>query len=58
MVHREAAPDLQSLAAALDTLELRGPDDSGILQQGHVALGHRRLSIVGISLWSPAYLFA
>ena len=49
MVEREAAPDRRSLAAALETLELRGPDDSGIWQQGHVALGHRRLSIVGIS---------
>ena len=49
MVEREAAPDRRSLAAALETLELRGPDDSGMWQQGHVALGHRRLSIVGIS---------
>ncbi|MBR6182393.1 MAG: asparagine synthase (glutamine-hydrolyzing) [Prevotella sp.] len=48
IVHREATPDSGSLAAALDTLKLRGPDDSGMWQDEHVALGHRRLSIVGV----------
>ena len=48
IVERESAPDKRSLAAALDTLKLRGPDDSGMWQEGHVALGHRRLSIVGV----------
>ena len=32
IVHREATPDSGSLAAALDTLKLRGPDDSGMWQ--------------------------
>jgi asparagine synthase (glutamine-hydrolysing) len=32
-----------------DTLEHRGPDDSGIHQDAHVALGHRRLSIIDLS---------
>lgn len=49
MIHRGAAPDLNSLAAALDTLVLRGPDDSGMWHDEHVALGHRRLSIVGVN---------
>lgn len=48
IVDREAMPDGGILAAALDTLKLRGPDDCGMWQDGHVALGHRRLSIVGI----------
>ncbi len=48
IVDREAMPDRGSLAAALDTLKLRGPDDSGMWQDEHVALGHRRLSIVGV----------
>lgn len=49
IVDRESTPDSRSLTAALDTLRLRGPDDSGMWRSGHVALGHRRLSIVGIS---------
>lgn len=48
IIERESAPDKRSLATALDTLKLRGPDDSGMWQEGHVALGHRRLSIVGV----------
>ena len=48
MIHRGASPDLNSLAAALDALRLRGPDDCGVWHDEHVALGHRRLSIVGV----------
>lgn len=48
MIHRGASPDLNSLAAALDALRLRGPDDCGMWHDEHVALGHRRLSIVGV----------
>lgn len=36
------------LGLALDSMSLRGPDDSGTWQDGHVALGHRRLSIIGV----------
>lgn len=49
IIHREASPDLHSLASALDTLVLRGPDDCGMWHDEHVALGHRRLSIVGVA---------
>ncbi len=49
IIHREASPDLHRLAAALDTLVLRGPDDCGMWHDEHVALGHRRLSIVGVA---------
>ena len=48
IVDREAMPERSILAAALETMELRGPDDSGMWQDGHVALGHRRLAIVGV----------
>ena len=48
VIHRGEMPRLNSLAAALDTLVLRGPDDMGMWHDRHVALGHRRLSIVGV----------
>lgn len=32
-----------------DLLEHRGPDDAGLYIEGHVGLGHRRLSIIDIS---------
>jgi asparagine synthase (glutamine-hydrolysing) len=32
-----------------DSLRHRGPDDSGTYQQGPVALGHRRLSVIDLS---------
>jgi asparagine synthase (glutamine-hydrolysing) len=32
-----------------DSLAHRGPDDKGILIQDHIALGHRRLSIIDLS---------
>jgi asparagine synthase (glutamine-hydrolysing) len=37
------------LVAMRDVLHHRGPDDSGILVDGRVGLGHRRLSIVDVS---------
>ncbi len=49
IIHREASPDLNRLVAALSTLELRGPDDCGMWHDEHVALGHRRLSIIGVN---------
>ena len=49
IIHHEASPDLHSLASALDMLVLRGPDDCGMWHDEHVALGHRRLSIVGVA---------
>lgn len=38
-----------NLTAALDTIALRGPDDCGTWQDEHVTLGHRRLSVIGVS---------
>ena len=32
-----------------DRLSHRGPDDEGVWQDGEVALGHRRLSIIDLS---------
>ncbi len=38
-----------SLIAMRDVLHHRGPDDEGILVDGNVGLGHRRLSIVDVA---------
>ena len=41
--------DLGVLGAVNQAMEPRGPDGSGMFQQGRVALGHRRLSIIDLS---------
>jgi len=41
--------DLGALAAVNAVMEPRGPDASGLYQQGRIALGHRRLSIIDLS---------
>lgn len=38
-----------NIAKMSATLRHRGPDDSGVLVDGHVGLGHRRLSIIDLS---------
>lgn len=47
-VCQETSPNLIGIGKALDSMALRGPDDCGVWQDQHVALGHRRLSITGI----------
>ncbi|MDR3566734.1 MAG: asparagine synthase (glutamine-hydrolyzing) [Syntrophobacteraceae bacterium] len=42
-------PDSEELANMLGALHHRGPDESGIYLDDRVALGHNRLSIIGIS---------
>lgn len=42
-------PDQTTFRRALSRLERRGPDDSGMWQDGHARLGHRRLAIVDLS---------
>ena len=49
VVSRGRSDQHVDLAAALDTIALRGPDDCGTWQDEHVALGHRRLSVIGVS---------
>ena len=44
--HGEA--DEQAIREMNDRMTRRGPDDSGVFVKGHVALSHRRLSIIGI----------
>lgn len=41
--------DSGDIRAMTDSLRHRGPDDSGIYIDGHVAFGHRRLSILDIA---------
>ncbi len=43
------APEAAVLDRMLPALRRRGPDDEGRWQQGAVALGHRRLSIIDLS---------
>jgi asparagine synthase (glutamine-hydrolysing) len=43
------AVDAGALARMRDVITHRGPDDAGLLLDGNVGLGHRRLSIVDVS---------
>jgi asparagine synthase (glutamine-hydrolysing) len=43
------APDMAAVARMSDKLARRGPDDSGTYQDGPLAFGHRRLSIIDLS---------
>ena len=42
-------PDEKQLKAMAQTLEHRGPDDSGIYIHGQVGLAHTRLSIIDLA---------
>lgn len=44
-----AAPDLAAIARMSEQLARRGPDDAGTYQNGALAFGHRRLSIIDLS---------
>jgi asparagine synthase (glutamine-hydrolysing) len=44
-----AGADLGRVQRMLDLMSARGPDDDGLVLQGPVALGHRRLAIVDLS---------
>ena len=44
-----AAADTGRVQRMLDLMSARGPDDDGLMAQGQVALGHRRLAIVDLS---------
>jgi asparagine synthase (glutamine-hydrolysing) len=46
---RERPADAALLRRMTDVIAHRGPDGSGHFVQGHVALGHRRLSIIDLS---------
>jgi asparagine synthase (glutamine-hydrolysing) len=43
------APDMTAVARMSDKLARRGPDHSGTYQNGPLAFGHRRLSIIDLS---------
>ncbi|WP_026841446.1 asparagine synthase (glutamine-hydrolyzing) [Citrifermentans bremense] len=44
----KAAPDLERIVAMISPLRYRGPDESGVYLDRRAALGHLRLSIIGI----------
>ncbi|HEY0100195.1 MAG TPA: asparagine synthase (glutamine-hydrolyzing) [Pyrinomonadaceae bacterium] len=46
---REGRVEASDLVRMRDVIEHRGPDDSGMMLDGAVGLGHRRLSIVDVS---------
>ncbi len=46
---RLAADDRERLIRMRDVIAHRGPDDSGIFEDGQALLGHRRLSIVDVA---------
>lgn len=48
-LQREAAANLSKVKQSTDKLFLRGPDCGNIVQDGNIALGHRRLSIIDVS---------
>ena len=41
--------DAEAVARMTERLSPRGPDGSGVMAQGPVALGHRRLKIIDLS---------
>ena len=46
---RDRSVDEETLKRMARTLRHRGPDDEGFLLDGHVGLGHQRLSIIDLS---------
>jgi len=44
----EIPPTLEQITTMISPLTHRGPDESGVYQDGDIALGHLRLSIIGI----------
>ncbi|ORM25011.1 N-acetylglutaminylglutamine amidotransferase [Williamsia sp. 1135] len=42
-------PNLAAVAAMTESMTARGPDGEGVYLHRHVALGHRRLEIIGLS---------
>lgn len=44
-----AADDRGVVRAMLETMRLRGPDGDGVVSEGRLALGHRRLAIVDLT---------
>ncbi|MFA6239277.1 MAG: asparagine synthase (glutamine-hydrolyzing) [Candidatus Hydrogenedentales bacterium] len=53
---RSHSPDMERVGAMNDALSHRGPDDSGVWSQGHVALAMRRLSIIDLSRGHQPFL--
>jgi asparagine synthase (glutamine-hydrolysing) len=47
--HPVTPDDVQGVRRMMDAQVHRGPDDSGLYQDEHVVLGHRRLSIIDLS---------
>lgn len=45
---RDLASARQTVRAMTDTMACRGPDEEGVLIDGHAALGHRRLAVIDV----------
>jgi len=48
-LNEQSAPTREWVTSLIDTLAHRGPDDRGVLMDGRVALGFRRLSILDLT---------
>ena len=48
-LHNSMPPSLEQITAMISTLAYRGPDESGVYHDPAIALGHLRLSIIGIN---------
>ncbi len=46
----DSAPDRAAITRMSDSLARRGPDDAGFFQDGPLAFGHRRLSVIDLSI--------
>ena len=49
LIHRQASARAPLTAAALDRIQHRGPDGSGVFTDEHVQFGHVRLSIIDLT---------
>ena len=49
IVSRDKRNRNNSLHNALKTLELRGPDEQGVWEDELISIGHRRLSVMGVT---------
>ncbi|MRR53349.1 MAG: asparagine synthase (glutamine-hydrolyzing) [Deltaproteobacteria bacterium] len=46
---REMPPTMEQITSMISTLRHRGPDETGIYRDTRIALGHLRLSIIGVA---------
>jgi len=58
IINKQAPANLSELKAMCDRLHLRGPDAEGTWVNGHIGLGHRRLSVIDLETGGQPMLTA